>query len=291
MSRTNKALSLALLLAVLGGCATGPSGDIARASAEEGVAAPQHDAPPLAQTETPGGIVPGGALPPGEAEYGTRLSPPPDFDEEFNDNDPFEAFNRKVYAFNDFLDRHILQPVARGYRRVTPEVVQRGIGNFFSNLFEPTVIINDLLQGKFKQSLADSGRFVLNSTVGLFGLFDVATGLGLEKHQEDFGQTLAVWGVPDGPFLVLPLLGPRNVRDTAGFVVDWYTDPVTYLEDSNARWSLRAVTYIDTRARLLGASRVLEEATDDPYLFLREAYRQRRQSLIYDGQPPRRAFP
>ena len=210
--------------------------------------------------------------------------------EDDEENDPFETFNRAVYTFNDYFDRAILKPVAKGYDFIMPSFIKTGISNLFRNLFEPTVIINDVLQGKFKQSASDTGRFVVNSTVGLLGLFDVAKHLNMPAHNEDFGQTLGVWGLKDGPYLVLPFFGPSSIRDGVGLVADWKTDPVYYIEDDTARWGTRALRFVDTRAQFLGASNILEQATDDPYLFVREAYRQKRRNLIYDGQPPARKF-
>ena len=212
--------------------------------------------------------------------------PPPEVAEEEDENDPWEGINRKVFKFNAVVDKVLLKPVAKAYDKVMPDLAKKGVGNVFRNLGEPTVIVNDLLQGKFKQSLADTARFVANSTIGLLGLFDVATSMGLPRHQEDFGQTLAVWGVGDGPFVMLPFLGPRHLRDAGGFVADWYTDPVTYYDPEAERWGIRALGFIDTRAQLLTASSVLEQATDDEYLFLREAYRQKRLDLIHDGEVP-----
>lgn len=225
-----------------------------------------------------------GDAPPADGAGGPGL--PPDFAEDEGENDPWEGLNRKVYRFNTKVDKALIKPAAKAYDKVMPELAKKGVGNVFRNLAEPTVIVNDVLQGKFKQSLADTARFVANSTIGLLGLFDVATSMGLPRHQEDFGQTLAVWGVGDGPFVVLPFVGPRNLRDTGGFVVDWYTDPLTYHDPASEQWAARIVGVVNTRAQLLTASSVLEEATDDEYLFLREAYRQKRLDLIYDGEVP-----
>lgn len=205
--------------------------------------------------------------------------------------DPLERVNRAIYKFNDRLDRTILKPVARGYRYVLPDPVEHSISRFFNNLFMPTVVVNDLLQAKFSQSAADSGRFMVNTTVGIAGLFDVARHMGLEPHDEDFGQTLAVWGVGEGPYLVLPVLGPRTLRDGAGLVVDLATHPVSYIKDSADSWGMWLFGLIDTRAGLLGVSSVLEQAAgQDEYLFVREAYRQRRNNLVYDGNPPKPEF-
>lgn len=209
----------------------------------------------------------------------------PEFPDDM-DNDPFEGFNRAIYKFNDYVDRGVLKPVARAYDKVMPGFVKKVVSNFFRNLFEPTVIINDVLQAKFKQTASDTARFIVNTTAGIGGFFDVASHVQLPAHNEDFGQTLGYWGIGEGPFIVWPFFGPRNVRDSFGMAVDWYTDPITYIESDKARWGLRVLQVIDTRTQLLKASTVLEQATDDQYLFVREAYRQRRRNLIYDGAPP-----
>lgn len=202
------------------------------------------------------------------------------------EQDPWERFNRSMYKFNDSVDRALIKPLAKGYRRITPRPVRRGVGNFFRNLLEPTTIVNDLLQGKPLQALSDGSRFLLNSTLGVFGLFDVATKVGVERNQEDFGQTLAVWGVPSGPYLVLPFIGPSNVRDAVGLVPYYYfTDPRLAIDEIEARAALIAIDVIDFRSQLLGATRLLEMQLD-PYLFSRESYRQKRRDLIYDGDPP-----
>lgn len=211
---------------------------------------------------------------------------PPDDDAEEIDTDPYESYNRKIYRFNSAIDRAVLKPVAKAYRKITPDFVEKGVANFFRNLGEPTVIVNDLLQAKGKQFAADTGRFIVNSTVGVLGLFDVASHIGLDKHDEDFGQTLAVWGAEDSPYFVLPFFGPRTIRDSFGLVGDWFTDPITYIKDSSVRYGVRAMATIDIRAQLLTASKVLEQASDDEYLFVREAYLQKRKQLIYDGNVP-----
>lgn len=205
-------------------------------------------------------------------------------------NDPLEGYNRAMYSFNDTLDKVIIKPAAQGYDAVLPDPIQKGVSNFFSNLNEITVILNDLLQLKFGQAFHDTGRFVLNSTVGFAGIFDVAGYAGYEKHDEDFGQTLGVWGVEPGAYVVLPFFGPRNVRDSFGLVADIYTDPVTYVDDTSARNALVALQVIDARANLLGVQNVLEEAALDKYSYVRDAYIQRRQNLVYDGNPPEEDF-
>lgn len=196
--------------------------------------------------------------------------------------DPFEPVNRKIFKFNDTLDRYVLRPVAKGYARVTPQVVQTGVGNFFSNLDDVGSAANSLLQGKVGEAGNDTGRFLINSTVGLVGLIDVASKAGLPKNDgEDFGQTLAVWGVKSGPFLMLPLFGPATVRDGSGMIVDRFADPLYYLESDPLKYGLGALDVVDTRVQLMQAESFL---TGDVYILLRDAYLQRRQYLIKDGE-------
>jgi len=204
--------------------------------------------------------------------------------------DPFESVNRKIYKVNDTLDKAILKPVATGYKAVAPSPVQDGVRNFFSNINDVIVIVNDLLQLKFAQAASDTGRFAANSTVGLLGLVDVASRMGLPKHNEDFGQTLGVWGLDTGPYLVLPLFGPSNTRDGVGLIGDFTLDPVSYVDPTGIRLGLSGVRTVDTRANLLRAGGLLDQAALDPYTFLRDAYLQRRRSLVYDGSPPLEDF-
>ena len=211
------------------------------------------------------------------------------FDEETYD--PFEPFNRAMFAFNETFDAWLAKPVAKGYDWLLPRPVKTSVGNFFGNLFQPAVAVNDPLQGKVKQSGRDTGRFVVNSTVGVLGLFDVAKSMGLEPMDEDWGQTFAVWGVGEGPYFVWPIIGPRYLRETVGWGFDWVSRPTTHIEDPYWSWGLVSLEFIDIRARLLPAEKVLEQAAgDDKYLFIREAYRQRRLNLIYDGNPPKPKF-
>jgi phospholipid-binding lipoprotein MlaA len=204
-----------------------------------------------------------------------------------NPRDPLEPFNRTIYAFNHDLDRVALKPAALVYREVVPTPVRGGITSFFGNFRDVTAAINSLLQLKLKRAVSGAGRVAINSTVGIFGAFDVATRLGLEKQEEDFGQTLGHWGVKDGPYLVLPLLGPSNARDAVGWVGDYFTDPEFYLfEEAPANWLVLGTRVVNLRANLLEAERFLDEAALDRYAFLREAYLQRRRNLIYDGNPP-----
>lgn len=204
--------------------------------------------------------------------------------------DPYEGFNRTVYEFNQKLDEKVLQPVARGYDRVVPDPLDRGITNFFSNLDDVLVVFNDLLQLKGRQTAEDASRLVFNTTFGLLGFIDVASGMELPKHEEDFGQTLGYWGVGPGPYIVLPLFGPSDVRDAVGWGVDLKADPVWKQGDRTSRYGAKGVDVIDTRADLLRATRLIDQAALDPYLFMRDAYLQRRQSLVYDGNPPAPEF-
>jgi phospholipid-binding lipoprotein MlaA len=203
-------------------------------------------------------------------------------------SDPWEGFNREVFAFNSDFDRVYLKPVARGYRAITPQVVDDGVTNFFANAGDPVVAINSVLQGKPAEGLNAFTRFVFNTTFGVLGIFDFAGAyMDLPKQNEDFGQTLAVWGVPDGPYLVVPFLGPGSLRDTPASFVDLYLEPLTYYDaDEGLAWGLVAVRIVDTRADLLPLEAVVEEITFDPYLTLRDAYLQRRAFLVRDGAPP-----
>lgn len=200
-----------------------------------------------------------------------------------NPKDPIEPFNRAVFTFNDKVDQVALKPAATAYKKVTPEFVQTGVNNFFSNLGDLWTGVNNVLQGKPKQGLSDFGRFGLNSTVGMLGVFDPATSAGLQKHREDFGQTLGVWGIPSGPYLMLPVLGPSNVRDTAAFPIDWEGDPWSYKDPVRWRNTGTVVRVIDQRAVLLDASNLLEEAALDRYEFIRDGFFQRRESQVRDG--------
>jgi phospholipid-binding lipoprotein MlaA len=211
-------------------------------------------------------------------------------------NDPFESYNRSMNSFNNNVDRYVLKPVAKGYDAITPSPVQKGVGNFFSNLDDVLVIFNDLFQFKFKQLASDTGRLLVNSTVGLFGLIDWASDIGLEKHNEDFGQTLGYWGVSSGPYLILPFLGPSTVRDTGGLMADSaYLDPINNEvhegwiypnRNRDASTGLTIVKVINIRAGFLKAERVLNEAALDPYIYVREAFLQQRNNLVHDGNPP-----
>lgn len=204
-----------------------------------------------------------------------------------NPDDPFESFNRSMYAFNEQLDEYALKPLAKGYQAITPDTVDTGVTNFFNNLDDVLVMINDLLQLKIDKAIATSARIIFNSTFGIFGIMDVATDFGLPKRNEDFGQTLGYWGVESGPYLVLPLFGSTNIRDGIGFTVD-STELDFIFDDMSAdsAYALLTVKYIDIRADLLKAKDIVDETTPDPYAFIRDAWKQRRINLIYDGNPP-----
>ncbi len=204
-----------------------------------------------------------------------------------NPKDPIEGVNRAVFSFNETVDKAVLKPVAQGYEYVMPQPVQTGVVNFFSNIADVWISVNNLVQGKPSDALSDVGRVVVNSTVGILGLFDVATGMGLEKHEEDFGQTLGRWGVGDGAYLVLPIFGPRTLRDTGGLAVDIFADPVTYIDSSEVRYTAIGVRAVSDRASFLKAESAIDAAALDKYAYVRDAYLQRRQSLIHDGNPPR----
>jgi len=203
-----------------------------------------------------------------------------------NHKDPLEPMNRAIYSFNDGVDKVLMKPVAEVYREVLPQFVRTSVSNFFANINDVLIALNNLLQGKLPDAASDVGRVVVNTTAGILGLFDVATEIGLEKHNEDFGQTLGRWGVGDGPYLVLPFFGPSNLRDGLGRLVDYRTDPITYVDPSRDRNQLWLARLVSTRAELLDTSKILETAALDPYEFLRDAYLQRRRNLVYDGNPP-----
>jgi phospholipid-binding lipoprotein MlaA len=205
--------------------------------------------------------------------------------------DPFEGWNRGVYRVNDKLDQYVARPVATGYRKVVPEGIRDRVRNFFGNIGDVFIGVNNFLQGKFEDGFNDWVRVGFNTSFGLLGIHDIATDMGYEKHDEDFGQTFGRWGAGPGPYLVLPGLGSSTVRDGIGKGLDFYTDPINETEPWEAQWGLVALRLTQTRADLLEASRILEEAALDRYVFQRDAYLQRRRSLIYDGHPPRQRDP
>jgi phospholipid-binding lipoprotein MlaA len=206
---------------------------------------------------------------------------------ESDPRDPLEPLNRAVYSFNDGVDRAIAKPVATVYRDVVPEPLRNYVRNFFSNIGDLFIGLNNMLQGKPDEGFQDWARFAFNSVLGIFGINDVASDMGFEKHNEDFGQTFGRWGFSEGPYLVLPLLGSSDVRDGVGTALDLYYDPVGDFRPIRVRNSAVVLRFTGVRADLLDASRLLEEAALDRYVFQRDAYLQRRRSLVYDGQPPR----
>lgn len=195
--------------------------------------------------------------------------------------DPWEGWNRAMFNFNDRIDRWFMKPLAKGYKAVTPDPIETGIRNIFSNIGEVPNVINGLLQGDFKGAGYDTGRFLVNSTLGLAGVLDVAKHMNLPADTpEDFGQTLAVWGVGQGPYLVLPLMGPGTLRDTFGKPVDWYTDPTTYIDHTRTEITVKVLNLVDGRAALLDLEKNI---TGDRYVFIRDVYLQRRAYLINNG--------
>lgn len=201
--------------------------------------------------------------------------------------DPLEELNRSTYSFNRMVDRMFWTPAAEAYQIITPDPVDRGITNFFNNLSDVRSALNNILQFKVTRAINDLGRFAVNSTVGILGFIDVASNLDMQRYNEDFGQTLGVWGFDSGPYLVLPIIGPSSVRDGVGLVGDIFASPVYWAtDDSTVMWTLWGIQAVDTRADLLAASRVVEQAALDPYTFIRDAYLQRREALVFDGAPP-----
>ena len=200
-------------------------------------------------------------------------------DEEKN-IDPWEPMNRRLFAFNEVMDKYLLRPVAKGYTVVMPDFAQRGVTNFISNIYEFNSVINSILQGRLEGAAQSGGRFVVNSTLGLVGLFDVATPMGIKPHRADFGQTLAVWGFDSGPFLMVPILGPRTVRSGVGYLFDTYTSIPALIDNREAAWVFWTVEVIDFRARLLDADDLI---TGDRYIFYRDAFLQGRESFINGG--------
>ena len=199
----------------------------------------------------------------------------------FAEVDPFQNINEKTHNLNQTLDLQVASPVARFYKRITPDFLEKGITNFSHNIEDLSIGINNILQGKFNEGLSDFSRFTLNTSIGLLGFIDIASDLGLTKHDEDFGQTLAVWGVPDGPYLVLPGLGPSTTRDTLAMIPDAFLTPLWLIDHDRTSYSLTAIDLIDTRARYLGLESVV---IGDEYLFYRDAYLQSRNFEIKDGE-------
>ena len=199
----------------------------------------------------------------------------------FAEIDPLKDLNQKTHDLNQTLDLQVASPVARFYKRITPDFIEMGVTNFTQNVEDLSIGVNNILQGKIKSGFSDLSRFTINSTIGIAGFLDIASDMGLEKHDEDFGQTLAVWGVPDGPYLVLPGLGPSTMRDTLAMIPDAFLTPLWLIDHDRTSYSLTAIDLIDTRARYLGLESVV---IGDEYLFYRDAYLQSRQFEIKDGE-------
>jgi len=210
---------------------------------------------------------------------------PADENSTYVEYDPLEPLNRKIHSFNRGLDRVILRPVARGYKKVVPTPVRRSITNFFSNLTTPRSALNNFLQGKPGRGFSELGRFLFNSTLGIGGLFDVAGAAGMERYDEEFGETLSVWGVPEGPYIVLPFWGPNMASDAFALPVNYYSDLWTHYDNTSVRDKVWGIRFIDLRYRLLSADAILEDS-QDPYVTVREAFRQNRSFRVFDGDPP-----
>lgn len=204
-------------------------------------------------------------------------------------DDPLEGYNRAMFSFNETVDKAVMKPLAQGYDYVAPTPVKVGVGNFFGNIADVWISANNLLQGKVKDALSDVGRVLVNSTLGIAGLFDVATDMGLDKHDEDFGQTLGKWGVGEGGYFVVPILGPRTVRDALALPVDFKADPVNWLEDVATRNVLFGLRAVHDRYTFLGVEKTLDEGTLDKYTYSRDYYLQQRRYRVFDGKPPKRA--
>ncbi len=216
-------------------------------------------------------------------------STPKSNDQHLDPVDPHEEINRKAYDFTDRIDRVVFMPIVNSYIDYVPNAAQRSIGNFYDNLSYPNVVLNDFLQGKVRQGFQDTLRFAINSTIGLFGLFDMATHMGLQEHNEDFGQTLGVWGVTPGSYLFIPLLGPSSQRDVTGIPFGVFTNVLFYagiIVGAPVTIPLTFLGAVDKRARLVGPMRIRDEAAIDPYLFVREASMQQREFLVHDGKLP-----
>lgn len=253
-----------------------PEAVVAEASATAAALAPEEPAASASAAAE------GEAAAPDEAAL-----PPEDEVPAVNPRDPYETLNRQVFEFNDKLDAHVLKPVAETYQKVVPSMVRTGVSNVLGNLGDVWSTVNQLLQGKMGNTLEMTMRVLTNTFFGMGGLFDQATELGMERRSEDFGQTLGRWGVPPGPYIVLPLLGPSDARDTLATPVDLYASLDTQLTSgTSAAMGVSVLKVVNTRANLLGASQLLNEVALDRYSFLRDAYLARRRSQVYDGNPP-----
>ncbi len=205
---------------------------------------------------------------------------------ETDPHDPYESFNRTMFSFNKGLDEAIMGPISQAYAEVTPGPARTAIYNVFENLSYLTTVVNQILQGKVERGFEDAGRFLFNTTFGLGGMIDFSTGVGLERHDEDFGQTLAVWGMSQGAYLELPLIGPTTMRDLPGIPADAATDILTWTGNDTWDYILGGVKTVEERAGLESAIKLRDKSSLDPYVFQREAFLQKRRHLIYDGNPP-----
>ena len=203
-------------------------------------------------------------------------------------DDPFEPMNRASYAVHEVVDGHVVKPIAQAYVDYTPRLVRQGISNFFGNIDDMFSFVNDVLQNKPEKAGNDLGRVITNTGFGLFGLIDIASEAGIPKGNEDFGQTFGYWGIPQGPYLFIPLLGPTTVRDGSGWIIRAYTTPIGYIPDVPVRNILWGIGYLNERAQALQAESILDQAALDRYTFIRRAYLQRREYLVHDGRPPPR---
>lgn len=200
-------------------------------------------------------------------------------------NDPLEGYNRQAYYFTEAMDTVVIKPVAYGYHELVPDVVQTMVSNFFGNISDVWIAFNNFLQGRGDEGFSDVSRVMINTFAGIGGLIDVASDAGLPKHNEDFGQTLGVWGVPSGPYFYIPILGPSTIRDTAAAPADyWFGDPITYINDDPIKWGLVVLRGISKRAELIDATSVIDDAAIDKYEFIRDAYLQRRQRMVHDKE-------
>lgn len=268
------------LLALLS--AGGWADEMPEAVAEASAAAASAASAPAAPAASASAAAEGEAAAPDE-----EALPPEDEAPAVNPRDPYEKLNRQVFEFNDKLDVHVLKPVAETYQKVVPSMVRTGVSNVLGNLGDVWSTVNQLLQGKMGNTLEMTMRVLTNTFFGMGGLFDQATELGMERRSEDFGQTLGRWGVPPGPYIVLPLLGPSDARDTLATPVDLYASLDTQLTSgTSATMGVSVLKVVNTRANLLGASQLLNEVALDRYSFLRDAYLARRRSQVYDGNPP-----
>ncbi|WP_225864812.1 MlaA family lipoprotein [Ideonella benzenivorans] len=268
------------LLALLS--AGGWADEMPEAVAEASAAAASAASAPAAPAASASAAAEGEAAAPDE-----EALPPEDEAPAVNPRDPYERLNRQVFEFNDKLDVHVLKPVAETYQKVVPSMVRTGVSNVLGNLGDVWSTVNQLLQGKMGNTLEMTMRVLTNTFFGMGGLFDQATELGMERRSEDFGQTLGRWGVPPGPYIVLPLLGPSDARDTLATPVDLYASLDTQLTSgTSATMGVSVLKVVNTRANLLGASQLLNEVALDRYSFLRDAYLARRRSQVYDGNPP-----